>query len=458
MEESTAALHRAVDFFRQYASAGGGYVYRISADLSKREAGKKVGPTTAWVHPPSTPSVGQAYLSAFQLTGDPLLLDAARATADALIQGQLRSGGWDERIEFSSDVRSKYAYRIEGVKVEELRNKTNFDDDVSQSAIGFLMRLDQELLFQDPVVHEAVTYALDAVIKAQYANGAWPQRYSDFPLDSAITVKQANLPKKWSRVFPDVEYEGYFTVNDDVMISLIALFLNGWDIYGDPRYLSAAQMGGEFLLRAQLPEPQPGWAQQYDHNMNPAWARKFEPPAITGEESQGVMQALIMLYRRTAAVDENAGRFLEPLPRAIAYFRRSLLEDGKLARFYELGSNRPLYLTRGYELTYSPDNAPSHYTFAVRSRIDQIERELERVRQTPIKELRQKPGNEPIEATQSLARRAQEAIDTLDDRGAWVEVGSLKHYGAGDPTRFVIRTRTFIKNLTYLANWIAANQ
>ena len=31
----------------------------------------------------------------------------------------------------------------------------------------------------------------------------------------------------------------------------------------------------------QMPDPQPGWAQQYDYDMRPMWARKFEPAAIT---------------------------------------------------------------------------------------------------------------------------------------------------------------------------------
>ena len=164
-----------------------------------------------------------------------------------------------------------------------------------------------------------------------------------------------------------------------------------------------------------------------------------------------------MLYRRTAAVTENADQFLEPLPRAIAYFRRSLLKDGRLARFYEMGTNRPLFFTQDYQLTYSSDDMPTHYAFIVRSKLEKIEAELERVRRTPINELWHRPQREPVEPTRSLAQRAQKA-DSLDDRGAWVESGRLRYHGADDPTRSVIRSKTFIKNLTTLANWIAANQ
>ncbi len=123
-------------------------------------------------------------------------------------------------------------------------------------------------------------------------------------------------------------------------------------IYKEPRYLASAEKGGEFMLLSQMPEPQPGWAQQYDREMHPAWARQFEPPSITGGESQSVMRALMLLYRET-----GQRKYLEPLPRALAYYKRSILPDVEnpseirrracpgrtpcAARFYELKTNRP---------------------------------------------------------------------------------------------------------------------
>ena len=94
------ALHRAVAFFRGHCAAGGGYVYRWSADLSKREGEGRVDDLTAWLQPPGTPSVGMAYLDAYRLTGDDRLLEAAVETAMALVNGQLESGGWDNGITF----------------------------------------------------------------------------------------------------------------------------------------------------------------------------------------------------------------------------------------------------------------------------------------------------------------------------------------------------------------------
>ena len=91
----TKALHRAVSFFRNNASAHGGYVFQISSDLSKREGEGKVTATTAWIEPPGTPAVGLAFLQAYRLCKDPILLEAAKETAEALRHGQLESGGWD---------------------------------------------------------------------------------------------------------------------------------------------------------------------------------------------------------------------------------------------------------------------------------------------------------------------------------------------------------------------------
>lgn len=340
------AMHRAVHFFRAEASAGGGYVFQLSADLSKREGEGRVGKSTAWIEPPATPAVGMAYLDSYRSCGDALLLDAAKEVAVALIRGQLRSGGWDNLIEFDPKDRSNYSYRSDHESNKKRRNTTTFDDDKSQSAMRFLMQLDRELGFADPKVHECIVYALDATLQAQYGNGAWPQRYQEFPDPQRSKPLKASMPESWSRSFTGEKYTDYYTLNDNTINDLIKTMLDAWEIYEDWRFLESAIRGGDFLLLAQLPEPQPAWAQQYNREMHPAWARKFEPPAVSGGESQGVLRTLMMLYRRTAAVTKNANRFIEPIPSALAYLRRSRLNDGQLARFYELETNRPFFCDR----------------------------------------------------------------------------------------------------------------
>src|SRR5207247_6415223 len=99
-DEAVAALKKAVTFFREKVSADGGYLWRYSEDLSLREGEEKATATQAWLQPPGTPAVGEAYLAAYERMKEPFLLDAAVETARALVKGQLHSGGWAEFIEF----------------------------------------------------------------------------------------------------------------------------------------------------------------------------------------------------------------------------------------------------------------------------------------------------------------------------------------------------------------------
>ncbi len=449
---ATDAMHRAIDFFRTEVSSHGGYVFRVSADLSLREGEEKVGDSTAWIEPPATPAVGQAYLDAYTLTGDSVALAAAKETAKALLQGQMISGGWSESIEFEPETRKRFAYRVDSPDVGKRRNFTTFDDDKTQSAIRFLMRLDAAIEQQDAAIHEAVMYALDGVLRSQYANGAWPQRYSGEADYVQVPQRSASYPENWTREFPNQKYTTYYTLNDSTLVDLIATLIEAGDVYADEKYLDAARRGGDFLLLAQMPQPQPGWAQQYDDQMHPAWARKFEPPAITGGESQAAMRMLLMLYRRTAD-----RRYIEAVKTALDYYQTCVRADGKLARFYELETNRPLYFTKQYELTYSDTDMPTHYGFIVDSSLDKIASELEELAKLPVDQLWKPSLAKPPKPSTKLATAAATLIGSLDSRGAWVEPGNMKSHQDSNVTT-IIDSKTFIKNLRMLATYIASTR
>ena len=104
-EQAAKAMRRAADFFRTQVSTEGGYLWRYSEDLSLREGECTATDTMIWVQPPGTPSVGMVFLTAYEATGDSYYLDAARDAAFALVKGQLRSGGWDYRVEFEPERR-----------------------------------------------------------------------------------------------------------------------------------------------------------------------------------------------------------------------------------------------------------------------------------------------------------------------------------------------------------------
>lgn len=437
-KEAAGALRRGVEFFRTEVAVQGTYLWQYSEDLSKREGEGKATVTQGWIQPPGTPSVGLALLAAFESTRDKFFLEAARETAHGLIQGQLQSGGWTYMIEFDPAGRRRFKYRIAADRVaKNARNVTTLDDGTTQTAVRFLTQFDRAVKGEDKKVREALDYALNSLLKAQYPNGAWPQGYHEFPAAEKFPVKKASYPATWPRTWPGSgEYWLRYTLNDQALMTMIETMLE----VGDTRCREAALKAGEFLLLAQMPEPQPGWAQQYDFDMHPSWARKFEPPSVTGGESQGAMRALLRLYR-----DTGDAKYLEPIPRAAAYLQRSRLADGKLARFYELRTNKPLYFNREYELTYDDGDLPQHYGFKVSDETDAIMREYEKLKADRTATPKPRTVSE---------REVQRILAAQDARGRWVESGRLRHHGPNDPETKVIRTATFVRNVETLSKYL----
>ncbi len=452
-EEAKATLRKATLFYHKTVSTHGGYLWAYSADLKLREGEGVADKNTIWIQPPGTPSVGKAFLNAYAATGDKVHLDAATAAAHALLQGQLRSGGWDRKIVFDPDQRRKYAYRVDKQRRKQA-DQTLLDDDMTQAAIRFLIKYDKATHFKHKPIREAIAYALHKLLTAQFPNGAWYQWWKGNPTKrdlSKYPVKSASYPSRWPRVWPNT-WTGRYFLNDDVVMDVIDTLLLAWQVYQKNRFLNAAKKAGDFLILAQMPDPQPAWAQQYDPNMNPVWDRKFEPPAITGLESQNVLTTLIKLYRWT-----GDKKYLKPIPDALTYLKKSQLKPGKLARFYELKTNRPLYFKRRgkiYTLTYNADDLPSHYGFIVNSKLPQIERRYLAVLNLPKSKLFPTPSKPKL--TQSLTTAAQTAITQLTPQGAWIEKGQLK-YNKTTPPSGIIQSTTFIKNTNILAQFIQAS-
>jgi Pectic acid lyase len=349
--------------------------------------------------------------------------------------------------------RKRYAYRADGPTGERPRNVTTLDDDNTQSALRFLMHIDRALSQKDPKIHEAAVFALESLLADQYPNGAWPQRFSSPPKAEDYPVLKADYPDTWPKTWPNVNYTGYYTLNDNAQATTISTLFEAAEVYGDKRFADAARDGGDFLILAQMPDPQPAWAQQYDAQMHPAWARKFEPPSVTGGESQGAIRILMDVYRQT-----GDKKYLEPIPRALDYLEKSALPSGRLARFYELKTNRPLYFTRQYELVYTDGDLPTHYAFIIANNVPKLRRDYEKLLATDPARL--KPAARPAayEMSPELARSARQAIDSLDGRGAWVEDGRLRDADPDKKVRRIITTATFIRNLDTLGRFVAASR
>lgn len=474
-DDAAEGLRRAVRFYLDHAAIEGGYQFSYTEDFAHARSEHAVGMTQASVQRDGTPVVGMALLEAWRATGEDLYLEGAIGAARALVRGQYCLGGWDYIIEFDRAKRADYPYRADGgcdgkrgdPDSYASRRYTILDDNTSQAAIRLLLRVDHALDFEDVAIHEATETALNWLLASQYANGAWPQRFDRPPEVDDEPMVPASYPKSWPREHPGADYRDFYTLNDNTLADVIDVLLEAARVYDDPRYREAAERGGDFLLRAQMPEPQPAWAQQYNHQMQPAWARLFEPPAIVSAESRSVLRILMTLYHET-----GHEKYLEPIPRALEYLRDSLLEPDAdpprrrrgncppptpcLARFYELGTNRPLFVEKGtqvrvpgrrtfrddgYKLTYSQEDTVVHYGFFVNGTwVAELQAEFDALqargpkpspRPTVLQGLSpwQRSGGEKPTPT---GKEVEQILDAMEDRGVWLVNGTI-----GKPDRVV---------------------
>lgn len=443
-EQTLAAVRRAASYYREQVAVNGGYVYYYSLDLKERLGEGRASPTQVWVQPPGTPTVGMAYLAAYRATKDRWYLEAARETAGALVYGQLVSGGWTYAIDFAPQSKEAGNYR-NGQGRRRGRNNSSLDDNTTQSALRFLMHADWALDFKDEAIRQSAKTALDALLAAQFANGGFPQSWTAAAAERPI-VKASFPDYDWRTEHRVKEYWNHHTLNDGLAGDVADVLTDAIEIYGDERCRRALAKLGDFLVLAQLPDPQPAWAQQYDNDMHPAWARKFEPPAVTGGESQDAIETLIKIYRATG--DE---KYLAPIPRALAYLQASMLSDGRLARFYELQTNKPLYMTKDYQLTYDDSDVPTHYGFKVGSQLKRLEREYAAAK-TPAR------TSGPPNAAR-LAPTVRELISQLDDQNRWVtaatgdRIAGQPKFSRGQP---FISSAVFARNLETLCLYIEA--
>ena len=252
------------------------------------------------VQPPATPGIAKVFLRAGALLNDKHLLDLAFAARDALLAVRTPEGGFP----YEADPKGPPS------------REATFDDDTTTGALDFLIALWK--FTKDDADLNNVKSVGEFLLKSQYADsGGWPQRF----------------PAMKSTYFRNI------TFNDNAMADVIKALLRLHEVTGDKRYIEAAMKGGECIIRLQGGPGEEIWAAQYSpETLKPAWARKFEPPGYSSFESISVCDTLIALFIAT-----GQERFLEPLPKAFAWYDAHRLPDGKWARFYEPGTQRPVY-------------------------------------------------------------------------------------------------------------------
>lgn len=441
------ALERACHFYRSEVAVRGGYVYYYSPDLTTRLGEGPASETQIWVQPPGTPTVGLAFLAAYRATNNNQHLEAAVAAGRALAYGQLKSGAWTNSIDFNSNGQTA-AYRNGKGKG---RNFSTLDDGISQTAIQFLMKLDQATGFRNEEIHSAATDALQALLDAQFANGAFPQGWDD-DSDNNRAHRKANFPDHdWKTEGRIKNYWDMATLNDGMAGTITDTLIVAHEIYeadvpsDQQQALARLKRFGRWLMAAQLPEPQPGWAQQYNDEMQPIWARRFEPPAVAGRESQDVIAALIRIADFT-----SDSEYLIPIPAALRWLSESKLQDGRLARYYELKTNRPLYMSRAgkqYSLTYDDSRLPNHYGWKVENRLATLTASYENA-------LKNQPA---AESARIALTDVRQVIADLDDKGRWVTTfagESLPGQPKFRPGDQYISSRVFADRIQLLAEFL----
>lgn len=465
-EGARSTLRKAVAAMRSI-SAGGGYLWRYSADLTERAGEKKATATTIWMQPPGTPSMGLAFLRAHEATGDVLYLDAALAAGVALADSQLESGGWDYSYDFDPKERIGWQRRGNPDHLDEKQwakaaKLTIFDDDNTQSAVRFLLALcDAAKDSKDPRLARCVDvrdYALKKILEAQYPNGAFPQRWDGQPRNPAdFPIVRASIPKTWLHEWPHANYNAHYTLNDHAQQTCVETLLDAHRRLGLPAFRDAALRGGEFLLLAQLPEPQPVWAQQYNARMVPDWARAFEPPCATSGESVGALRLLLDLW-----IETGDAKWLAPIPPAIAWFERSTIAPGKWARMYELGTNKPIYGDRDGRIYYRIEDISEERRtgygwqgdFGFPAFKAKYERAQAEGRNKTLARRQERPNSEKekISRMKKLAPEVEGIIAALDEKGRWLTKRKPKkgEYVSNE----WIETDVFIANVRKLAEYL----
>jgi hypothetical protein len=350
--QAEQAMIKATKFMTDSVSMQGGYVWYYLPDLSRRWGEMEAYKTMIWVQDGGTVNVGHMLLDAYNVTGNEYYYQAAEKAAAAMIWGQSNEGGWNYLVDFGGDRSLKEWYATigkNGWRLEEFQHyygNDTYDDDVTSDAARFLLRMYIEKL--DPKYKPAVDKAINFLIKSQYANGGWPQRY---PLKHDFN--KAGHP----------DYSSYYTFNDDVIWENVLFLIQCYQTLGEQRFLDPIRRGMNFYLISQGKNG--AWGQQYNMKMEVAGARTYEPAAYVPRTTFSNSLVLLKFYEYT-----GDRRFLARIPDAIKWLEKVRLpermtQNGRYTHplFVEAGSEKPIFVHRkgsnvayGYYYTDTSDS------------------------------------------------------------------------------------------------------
>ena len=344
--EVRSSMKRATRYMMDVVSYRGGFVWNYLPDLSRQWGEMEARRTMIWMQTPGTPDVGQLMLDAYHATKDEYYYDCACRIASALMSAQLPCGGWNYMYNFAPEDSTRYWYNTIGRqawRLEEFQHyygNASFDDEVSMHSANFLLRLYLEK--KDPKVYTGLRKAIDFVLKSQYANGGWPQR---FPL-------MTDHPFKGK-----ADYTPFVTINDDVLPANIDFLLRCYSALGMKEVVDPVKRAMDLSVRLQYKAPLAGWTDQYTpDDLQPAHARSYEPRAINTGTTARMIQEMIRYYRLT-----GDRKYIQGIPAAIRFIEDQKLPDSVVAlskiqprvegdilvpRFIDPDTHKPMYVHR----------------------------------------------------------------------------------------------------------------
>ena len=280
--------------------------------------------------------------------------------AEKMLVFQRSAGGWPKAV---GEVKVNYNHRLSaaeraGTLDDRNRNDATIDNNATTREILYLVEAFRRT--NNPAYRQAAEKGIRYLLTMQYANGGFPQFYPDLS-----------------------SYRHQITYNDDAMVSALSV-LRGVaqqkDQFAlvDPNLVPAAkdavERGTACILSTQYRQPNgrlTAWCAQHDEKtLRPAKARAFEPASLSGDESVSIVRFLMGIDKPSEAVKtavEGAVAWLNsvkmtgyamkeiPAPKETRGIDRVIVpEAGALlwARFYELDTDRPIYVGRDSQVHY----------------------------------------------------------------------------------------------------------
>jgi PelA/Pel-15E family pectate lyase len=278
--------------------------------------------------------------------------------AENLLLYQRDAGGWDKNIDMALALGPTERATLLKEKSDPASHST-IDNDSTYTQLRYLARI--YTANHDARYEASFRRGFEYLLKAQYANGGWPQF---FPLRDGY----------WSHI----------TYNDDAMVGVLELMRDIADTKSDFAFLTAGdrsrardamRKGIECILKTQIVRDGrlTVWCAQHDERtLAPAKARAYELPSLSGSESAGIVHFLMGIEKPSAEV-------VKSIEAAVAWFRANQIKGIRVAvqpapgtpkgtdrvvvadasapplwaRFYELGTNRPIFCGRDSMVKYS---------------------------------------------------------------------------------------------------------